>query len=381
LLVVADENIPYAREVFGRLGEVRLVHGRRITRDVLRSADLLFVRSITPVEPPLLDNTRVGFLGTATIGTDHINEAYLASRSISFASAPGSNANSVAEYMVAALLVMAERRGFELAGKTIGIVGVGNVGSRVAQKVRALGMTPLLNDPPIQRVTGEERYRPLDELLGADVLTFHVPLTQTGEDATLHLCDAALLGKLRPGCIVINTSRGPVVDGAALREHLARGRLSAVLDVWEGEPDIDADLLGLVSIATPHIAGYSLDGKVNGTLMIYRAACEFLGIEPERIPLDLPVPEPAVLHIDASGRPPEDVLREAVLSSYDILRDDAALRRIGQMDALGRGSFFDRLRKEYPVRREFPSRRIVLRNASGELAEQLKLLGFRPGDH
>ena len=377
--IVADENIPFAEEVFGRLGEVRLMSGREMSRDALGDAEVLFVRSVTKVGRELLEGTSVRFVATATIGADHVDEDYLAACGIGFSSAPGCNARSVAEYVTAALLVTADRGGFRLAGKTIGIIGVGNVGSRVEEKARILGMTPILNDPPLERRTGDGRFRPLEELLDADIITLHVPLTKTGRDTTLHLCDAAMLDRLRPGCIVVNTSRGAVVDGGALKARLDAGRLHAVLDVWEGEPSIDADLLKLVGIGTPHIAGYSLDGKANGTMMVYRAACGFLGIEAEDVQLDLPAPEPAELTIAASGRDDEDVIREAVLGGYDILRDDAMLRKITELDAAGRGPYFDHLRKTYPVRREFPSRTVNVRGGSPELAERIAALGFRPG--
>ena len=379
--VLADENIPYAQQVLGQLGDVRLMPGRDISRGSLGRAELLFVRSITRVNRELIEGTNVRFVATATIGVDHIDQDYLLAAGIGFASAPGCNANSVAEYVTSALLLQAQRGSFRLAGKTIGVAGVGNVGRRVVQKAQALKMIPILNDPPLARQTGEKRCRPLEELLDADIITFHTPLTRTGPDATFHLCNAELLSKLKPGCIVINTSRGAVADGGALKAQLETGRLSAVLDVWEGEPSIDIGLMKLASVATPHIAGYSFDGKVNGTMMVYRAACEFLGIEPKDVPLDLPAPEPAHLAMDASGRESEDMLREAALACYDIQRDDTALRGLSGVEEAGRGAFFDRLRKEYPVRREFPSHTIKVKGAAPELQEQLNLLGFNTGSN
>ncbi|NQT84941.1 4-phosphoerythronate dehydrogenase, partial [bacterium] len=214
--IVADENIPYVKEAFGSLGDVIPLPGRKIAPASVVDAEILLVRSITEVNASLLEGSRVRFVGTATIGTDHVDEEYLHSRGIAFASAPGSNANSVAEYVVAALLTTARRKNFPLKGKTIGVIGVGNCGSRVAKKAEALGMRVLLNDPPLWRQTGNKRFRPLEELFSADILTLHVPLTYEGIDATYHLVDEAFLSKLRPECILMNTSRGPVVDNLAL---------------------------------------------------------------------------------------------------------------------------------------------------------------------
>ena len=380
MIILADENIPYAHETFETLGEVSTLPGRGINAASVRDVDILLVRSITEVNAPLLENSRIVFVGTATIGTDHIDKEYLRSRRIAFASAPGSNANSVAEYVVAALLTLARRKSRLLKGRTIGVIGVGNCGSRLAKKAEALGMRVLLNDPPLQRQTGEAKYRPLQELLDADVLTLHVPLTPEGTDATYHLVDEPFLRELRPDCILINTSRGAVVDGEALLSALDSGGIAgAILDVWENEPNIDLNLLDRVDIGTSHIAGYSLDGKVNATAMLYEAACQFLGAEQT---LDvrslLPVPETPRIEIQD---PPDDenTFAEAVRSVYDVERDDAALREIRSLPPPERGPFFDRLRKEYPVRREFHNTEVVLPRSgeTKELARTLAGLGFR----
>jgi len=378
LKIVADENIPFAREACSTLGEVTLVAGREVTRDTLRDAEVFFCRSVTKVDRELLEGTPVRFVGTATIGTDHVDLAYLREAGIGFASAPGSNANSVAEYVVAALLVLARRGGFELESRTLGVVGVGNVGSRVVAKAEALGMRVLENDPPLARETGEARFLPLEALCKADFLTLHVPLTREGEGATWHLADAALLGSLRPAAFVLNTSRGAVVDEAALKAALAERRIAgAVLDVWEGEPTIDLGLLRLAAIGTPHIAGYSFDGKVAATQMIYRAACEFLGVEATWDPSAImpPAGHPR-LELDCAGRADEEVLREAVLTVYDIEADDRRLRQSPEPPA-ERGAYFDRLRKVYPQRREFHNTTLALHGASERLRAKLAGIGFR----
>ena len=384
--IVADQNIVFVREAFQALGEVRLMRGREMTPAAVRDATLLLVRSITPVSRALLEGSAVRFVATATIGTDHVDTEYLREAGVAFAAAPGSNANSVAEYITAALLVLAQRQGKPLEGRTIGIVGAGNVGSRVAAKVRALGMRERLNDPPLQRSTGEAKYRPIAELMDCDFITLHVPLEKGGTDPTWHLAGAEFLSRMRPEAVLLNSSRGAVADNVALLQALRAARSTqlrpgaAVLDVWEGEPRIGPALLAETALATPHIAGYSFDGKVNGTEMICRAACAFLGRKPDWSPARC-VPPPLIPEIELNVRPgePEEALREAVLKLYPIERDDAALRRLGGLPPADQGPYFDRLRAEYPVRREFQNTTVRLRgdaSAAEVLAGKLKGLGF-----
>jgi len=383
LKIIADENIPFAREACATLGEVTLVAGRDVTRETLRDADLFFCRSVTKINRALLEGSRVRFVGTATIGFDHVDRDYLAKAGIAFASAPGSNANSVAEYIVAAMLVLGRRGAFALEGKTLGVVGVGNVGSRVVKKAEALGMRVLQNDPPLARATGDRRFLPLDALHDADFITFHVPLTvaasaPVAEDATHHMVDAAFLARMKPSAYLLNSSRGPVVDESALKPALAEKRIAgAVLDVWETEPAFDPDLLALAAVGTPHIAGYSFDGKVAATQMIYRAACEVVGVTPTWNPAAImPPPGHPRLEIECAGRPDEDVLREAVLTIYDIEADDRNLRRAPPSPA-ERAAYFDRLRKVYPERREFQNTALILQGAGNGLQQKLAGIGFR----
>ena len=379
MIIVADENMPMAEAAFSTIGEVRLRPGRAITRDALRGAEVLAVRSVTEVNADLLEGTPVRFVGTATIGVDHVDRDYLARREIGFSSAPGCNANSVAEYVAAALLTLADRRGEALAGKTLGVIGCGNVGSRVAAKAEALGMRVLRNDPPLARETGDAVYRPIDELFAADFVTVHVPLTREGEDATWHLVNADFLDRMGPEATLLNSSRGAVVDTSALRDALERGALrDAVLDVWEGEPNIDFGLLDRVALGTPHIAGYSYDGKLNGTQMVYEAACRCLGLDAT---IDVraigPAPDKPELTLTAAGRPEQEVIREAVRELYDIEADDRRLRAAAALPAERRGPRFDELRKTYPVRREFPNTRLRLAGASPTLTRTLAALGFK----
>ena len=260
--IITDENIPFVKETFSRIGEVRTVPGRDISFNLIKEADILLVRSVTRVNKELLEGTPVRFVGTATIGTDHIDEDYLKAKEIALASAPGSNANSVSEYVIASLLTLAKRMGFSLKGKSIGIVGVGNVGSKVVKKCEALEMKVLRNDPPLGRKTGDVRYLSLDAILEADIISLHVPLTYEGQDATYHLVDKDFLSKMKNRSILINTSRGDLVEEEALLEAIRGKKLAGViLDVWKNEPNINTELLEIIDLATPHIAGYSLDGK------------------------------------------------------------------------------------------------------------------------
>jgi erythronate-4-phosphate dehydrogenase len=341
--------------------------------------DALIVRSVTRVSEPLLAGSSVKFVGTATIGCDHVDLEYLRSRGIAFASAPGSNATSVAEYVVAALLRSAAARRRSLEGSTLAVIGVGNVGARVAQKAEAIGMRCALNDPPRQRVSRDVTFVALDEAVaGAEYVTLHVPLESTGPDRTVGMAGRAFFDGMRAGAVFLNTSRGPVVDETALAAALESGHLShAVLDVWQREPDIDAHLVERVFLATPHIAGYSFDGKVRATIMIVQALGQWLQ-RPEDLDLSSVMP-PFGRRVDLSEAPSygsddEDLLRIAVSSAYDIAEDDRALRRAMTMAAPG--AEFDLLRKNYRQRREFHHTTIVLPKRKEALIGKVRRLGF-----
>ena len=326
----------------------------------------------------MVAGSNVKFIATATIGLEHIDRAYLASCGIGFASAPGSNANSVAEYIVAALLALAEKHKFQLEGKSIGVVGAGNVGGKVAKKTAALGMKVLLNDPPLQRQTNDLKYLPLEKLYDCDFLTLHTPLTFEGVDKTFHLAGDAFFSSLKDGCFFLNTSRGDVVDTGALKAAMAADRLGGVvLDVWENEPDIDTELLRKVDLSTPHIAGYSFDGKVAGMIMIYKAACEYFGLEAKFREADFSgagsVPE---ITIDPDVSTEQNILHETVQQVYVINRHEFNTREILLVPKAERGRFFDDLRKNYPVRREFQNTKVILTKGAESLARKLKGIGF-----
>ena len=389
--ILCDQNMPYAREAFSRLGRLTLKPGRQIAPEDARDADLLFTRSTTKVGPALLEGSRVRFYGSAVIGTDHIDIPYLERRGIPWCSAPGCNAESVANYITAALFLLSGRHGFTLAGKTAGVVGVGNVGTRVCRHLSALGLRVLRNDPPVRRKLAAatdpeaERYVPLDRLLEeADILTLHVPLTETGEDATRHLLDAAAFAKMKRGAILLNAARGPVLDTDALLAALDGGTISrTVIDCWEGEPSFRTDLAARADIATPHIAGHAYEGKVNGTAAVYRQACAFLGVPAEE-PFILPPPPLPFLDADGKGAETEAaeeaVIRPLVLSVYDIAADCNRFQSICTLPPEALAKAFDKLRSTYPVRRQFDATEIRLKNGTERLAAKLKGIGFKVDD-
>jgi len=380
--IISDVNIPFVAECFSSIGEVKIVGGREITPGIVSDADVLLVRSVTPVSADLLVGSKVRFVATATIGLDHIDIDFLRRNNIGFASAPGSNANSAAEYIIAGLLEIGLKYGIDLEDKSIGIIGVGNVGSRVANKCAALGMQIYLNDPPLQRQTSKAKYLPLKELFDCDFITLHTPLTFEGVDKTYHLADEKFFKSLKERCVFINASRGGVVDSNALKAAIQSERLRAVvLDVWENEPNIDTKLLEMVDIGTPHIAGYSLDGKITGMIMIYKEVCEYFGVGPGFDVEDF-LPEPAIrqLRIETSTNSEQDALANAVQKIYDIREDDIRLRRILEKSVEKRGEFFDSLRKNYPVRREFQNTKVIVKDRSSTLAKKLAGIGFKTSE-
>jgi len=378
MLIVADAKNSIVNAAFSRLGELRVLPTPEITSRTLRDADVVIVRSETPVNASLLEGTAVRFVGTATIGTDHVDQAYLSARGTAFAHAPGSNANSVAEYLMAGLLVLSERLARPLEGMSIAIVGVGNVGSKVEAMARALGMHVLLNDPPLARATGDPRYRSLEEVLDADLVTLHVPLTSEGPDATVHLFDASRIARMKPGAVLVNTSRGAVTETAALGKALARGHLQgAILDVWEREPTIDWELFARSSIGTPHIAGYSLDGKIRAAQMLFESIRTHFDISAEW-PDDLRLPgsdHPTIL-LRGAERPRQERMHEAVRLCYDILQDHASMEAVSRRALGERPVGFRALRAGYRVRREFFASTVSFEGSDDILAGQLRALGF-----
>ncbi len=373
--ILVDENMPYARELFSRLGEVKAVPGRPIPVAELAGADALMVRSVTKVNESLLANQSIKFVGTATAGTDHVDQAWLAQAGIGFSAAPGCNAIAVVEYVFSSLLYLAERDGFTLTDRTVGIVGVGNVGGRLQKRLEALGVRTLLCDPPRTDNGDEGDFRALDELVQeADILTFHTPLFKDGPYKSLHLADEALIRSLKPGAILINACRGPVVDNAALLKCLEAGQdLSVVLDVWEPEPDLNLALLEKVDIGTSHIAGYTLEGKARGTTQVFEAYSKFIG-QAQQVALDTLLPPPEFGRITLHGKLDQPTLKRLVHLVYDVRRDDAPLRKVA-----GIPGEFDKLRKNYLERREWSS--LYVQCDDADAATLLKKLGFNAVHH
>lgn len=371
--ILVDENIPYALEAFGSLGNVKTISGRAINRDRLLDIDALIVRSITTVDRRLLSGTPVRFVGTATNGIDHIDTEYLGSAGIAFAHAGGSNATSVAEYVLAAILDLRARGKIAVEGQRVGIIGVGEVGGRLSNALRALGMDVVEYDPVREKRDSLFRSARYEEIFECDIVSLHVPLTVDGTHPTEKMVGEAFLLLMQQGSVLINTSRGGVVDSAALFDALDSRRLSAaVLDVWEGEPAVPPELVGHCALATPHIAGYTLDAKVRGTEMMASALADFLGVQrvwsaanvlPERV---------ATIEIPATLSP-LDAVSLAVGIAYDIDRDDSNLRELLTLDEAARRDGFDRLRKNYPVRREFSAYGVP---GAGQGEQLLALLGF-----
>lgn len=376
MIIAVDKEIPYAKEAFSQLGQIRLFSGRELKRSDLEDVNALIVRTITTVDAALLEGTSVRYLGAASAGIDHIDQAYLDSKGIHFNYAAGCNADSVSEYIVTVLHLIASRKGWELREKSIAVIGVGNVGSRVAQKAEALGMRVIRCDPPLRDQTGDTRYKDFSEALGADILTFHVPLTIDGLYPTKHLLNRKVLEQLSPGQFVINSSRGSVFNGLDLQTALRRGNISgAVLDVWEEEPIVDFPLLELIDIGTPHIAGGALDGKIRATEMIREGLGRFLGLKSLAIS-DSVYPEGNII-VPEKGTNGQEAIASVLAQAYPILDKDARLRALGSRNTEEAVAGFERLRTEKPLRLEFRHFMIELANSHKDLAGIFEALGFQ----
>jgi erythronate-4-phosphate dehydrogenase len=369
--IVADKNIPFLKGALEPYADVTYMPGKEINKEALLGADALLIRTRTKCTDDLLYGTSVKFIGTATIGFDHINTKYCDANDIKWVNAPGCNSSSVQQYIAAALLKLSSDFRFKLKDKTIGIIGVGNVGSKVEKFARLLGMNVLLNDPPRARVEGDEKFVNLDALLSeSDIVTVHVPLNIVGEDCTYRLFDDKKFKKLKKGSWFFNSSRGEVIKTSSLKKILGAGKPGGVvLDVWENEPDIDLDLMADTFIATPHIAGYSTDGKANGTAMVVNSLCDHFDLPLKNwYPHNIPKPIDPEISIDCKGKLDEEVIREAVFGTYNIAIDDINLRFSP--------SDFEKFRSDYPLRREFTSYKIDLKNGTKRVQKMLETIGF-----
>jgi erythronate-4-phosphate dehydrogenase len=369
--IVADDKIPFLKGALEPYAEVVYIPGKQINREILTDADALLIRTRTKCTENLLDGTRVRFIGTATIGFDHIDTHYCSKNKITWTNAPGCNSSSVQQYIAVTLLKISSEYHFNLKDKTLGIIGVGNVGSKVEKFARSIGMNVLLNDPPRARVEGKKKFHSLNTVLSeSDIVTVHVPLNVVGEDYTYHLFNEESFRKFKKGAWFINTSRGEVTDTYALKKVLNSDRLGgAAIDVWENEPDIDLELMQQTFITTPHIAGYSTDGKANGTSMVVNSLTRFFKLPSENwYPKNVPLPASTYISIDCNKKPEEEIIREAVIHTYNIDEDNARLR-LSPTD-------FEKLRGDYPLRREFTSYTVDLKDGTEKVRQILNELGF-----
>lgn len=369
--IIADNKIPFLKGILEPFAEVEYFPGKEITADKIKDADALIIRTRTKCNANLLSGSRVKFIATSTIGFDHIDTAFCAANNIKWANAPGCNSGSVMQYIASALVQLSNKHKFSFSEKTIGIVGVGNVGSKVARMASLVGMKVLLNDPPRKRKEGKVDFVPLKTIQEkADIISFHVPLNLKGRDKTAHLFDERFLSKMKEGAIIINSSRGRVISTEILKKGLKNKKVqAAVIDVWENEPEIDMELLELVDIATPHIAGYSADGKANGTSMSVQALSRHfkLGLD-DWVPENIPSPVNQEFQIDCDKLSKEETIKSAILTTYDILKDDATLRKSP--------STFENQREDYPLRREFQAYKPKTINDRNDISEVLNALGF-----
>jgi len=382
--ILIDENMPYAAELFGQLGEVITKPGRTLSADDLIDIDALMIRSVTKVNRKLISKAnKLKFVGTATAGQDHVDQALLAERGITFTAAPGCNKVGVAEYVLSALMVIGQQQGFSIFDKTIGIIGAGNVGSYLAQCLDALGIHYLLNDPIKEQEGDTRHFHSLEEIKAqCDVITLHTPITKDGEYPTHHLINAAFLDALQPDAILINAARGPVTDNQALKKALQLSqsglgkKLTAVLDVFEFEPQVDLELLPLLAFATPHIAGYGLEGKARGTTMVFNRYSAFLsmGLAVEASSL---LPTAPVPNVSLSRKWDEATLFSLIQLIYDIRKDDALFRRnmlVTKGNEAQMATAFDLMRKNYWDRREYSAITVAGKVDFG--VESLAKLGF-----
>ena len=371
--IVADDKIPFLKGVLEPYSEIEYMDPFKITKDAIADKDALIIRTRTICNSKLLEGSKVKFIATATIGYDHIDVEYCKSKKITWINAPGCNSSSVMQYMASVLLTTATKQNFNLSDMTIGIIGVGNVGSKIEKLTKILGMNVLLNDPPRMRTEGNSGFADLDELINnSDIITFHVPLIKGGIDKTFYMVDELFFKRFNTKKIIINTSRGEVIKTSALKNAIKNKIIKGcILDVWENESHIDKELLDMVEIATPHIAGYSADGKANGTAVCVNGINSFfkLGIKKDWYPQEIPLPyNSSLLEINCSNKSNQQIFNEIILATYDIIKDNELLK-----NSL---NTFEMQRSNYPLRREFTFYKIHLVNGNEEITSKLSELGF-----
>lgn len=368
--IIIDKNIPFIRGILEPYANVEYLEGKSINNSVLSGADAMIVRTRTRCGRDLLKGTDIKFIGSATIGTDHIDLEWCRDKGIKCASAPGCNSGSVMQYLASALAYLSARYEIDPSSSTLGIVGVGNVGSKVARVAGSLGFNILLNDPPRVRREGAEGFTSLATLLTkSDIVSLHVPLTFKGPDRTYQLVNKNFLLKMKDEAILINTSRGQVADERVIMKGLAENKIrAAVLDVWRNEPEINYGLLKATEIGTAHIAGYSADGKINGVKMVIRQLAEYFNLPlTEWEPETLPLPVDPLIDISKFTGSDFEIMYRAINHTYSIEKDSQLLK--------GDPSSFEKLRNEYPPRREFHAYRV--HGQDEQVIDKLKEMGFK----
>ncbi|MCB0730239.1 MAG: 4-phosphoerythronate dehydrogenase PdxB [Ignavibacteriae bacterium] len=372
--IIADDKIPFLKGVLEPYGNIEYYPGKEITKDKIIDADALIIRTRTKCNADLLYDTNVKLITTATIGYDHIDTNYCEENNLKWLNAPGCNSSSVHQYITTVLLHIAEKENIDLTQKVLGIVGVGNVGSKIQKAANALGMKILLNDPPRERNESNSKFVSLEKIKEeADIITFHVPLNNDGIDKTYHLADEKFFNELNKMPIIINSSRGEVVETSAIKNAIKNKKVSnVILDVWENEPEIDLELLEMTDISTPHIAGYSAEGKANGTSVCVNAVNKFfnLGIQENWYPTEIPLSKNGnEIEIDCSNKNDQQILSEAVSQTYDLLYDSILLKKSPET--------FEKQRGDYPIRREFSNYKVKLKSNNSSVEKKIKKLGFK----
>ncbi|HEY9125224.1 MAG TPA: 4-phosphoerythronate dehydrogenase PdxB [Bacteroidales bacterium] len=368
--VIADQKIPFLKGILEPYCNIEYLAAKDITKELVKDADALIIRTRTLCNADLLNGSKVKFIVTATIGFDHIDTEYCEKNGIVWTNCPGCNAGSVMQYMAAAFAHLATEKGFYFVEKSLGVVGVGHVGTRVVRLAETLGMRVFLNDPPLVKAKNLCGYISFDGILReSDIISFHTPLTYSGEFKTFHLLDEKKMQKVNKGTIIINTSRGEVVDNLALLNSLQNGRIdTAVVDVWENEPALNVGLLDKSAIGTSHIAGYSADGKANATFMSVKALNNFFRLGIDKIKIDIPQPQQPLIEIDCSNMGDQQVICNAILHTYPISSDSNMLKSHPQD--------FESYRENYAVRREFNAYTVKLIHGKTIQKDILKKLGF-----
>ena len=366
--IIADKNIPYLKGVAESFGDITYLDGAAFTNETIKDADTLIVRTVTRFDEALLRNTNVKLICSATIGYDHIDTNYCDAHNITWQNAPGCNSGSVMQYVISSLIIISREKGFDLKEKIIGIVGVGNVGKKVARACEILGMKVLLNDPPRQKQEGTNGFTDLETIkTEADIITFHTPLAKDGEYKTYHLADEAFFSSLSKKPIIINSARGSIIDTQAIKNAIKEKEISgAIIDCWENEPTIDTEYMSLADIATPHIAGYSADGKANASRMSLEAVVGFYGLNKAPISkISVPEPVKPIIDLNKCGETGNRIY-DAILATYNPIEDHHKLKAYP--------SIFKQLRNEYPLRREYFAYKV--KNATIEEQDILIQMGF-----